>query len=279
MALYTVANGAGARSLDIDQIVQLLTGSMPDQPVTIGQLLTITGGNLSLHPLLSPTISSYSVGGSGAATASYYIVANNGVKDATPGPTLNATAIPAQGALGGAVYVQVNWAPAVGASSYKIVKQISSVWTQIGTVTAVQGQTTSYSFQDKGVQIGAYTPTVYSPGGQIQGGITPIGFLVTPYAPTVISAAPQIGGVPFLFQAGSYVVTTSSVGAFSIPLPQTFPNGVSAAILTPGSSPAGLNLQQNALIGGASSIPGIAYVGATPLNTVNIRVNFLIIGW
>ena len=165
MAFSTTAQLAGARALDVDQFRQALIGLMPDQPITIGQLLTVQGRALSLQQLTSPTIASYTDHSSTGAAANYKTVANNDDGDAVPGP---AFATP-HGGTGPSNYVALNIPPAPGAKVIKVLKQPGQTgpYLQIGSYNQVQGQTANYTFNDQGAAGSSYTASTTSPGGRI----------------------------------------------------------------------------------------------------------------
>jgi hypothetical protein len=91
MALYTVASGGTIQAADVDQFVQVLTGAMTDQPVTLGNALTVDGaatlqGATAVRSTLNVTGATTLSGGvSGSLSVTGGIVADGGVQAANSG--------------------------------------------------------------------------------------------------------------------------------------------------------------------------------------------------
>jgi hypothetical protein len=186
MSFATRNPGDTIKSIDVDQYLQALTGLMPDQPITIGQLLSLVGWNLNVSPLTSPPLTGFTPHGSfdSSHQYTYWVVASqavgsgpgNNTSDAIPGTPRNLTAGPAT--YGSTNYVTVSWTitppgAGTGAAAFKILRapNAGALLTSaqyVGEQVAVQGQT-QYHWDDHTASPSAYTPAVRNPGGQLIG--------------------------------------------------------------------------------------------------------------
>ena len=272
MSLYTVASGNQIRSADVDQLIQALTGLQPDQPLTVGALLTVLGSPLAVQPLTSPAFSSNSISGTaGSTTHTYNLVATNpAFGDAPPGTTLTVSNAPTT--LSSSNYVVLNWTAnstaGLGATAFKVLRD-SQV---IATVTAADNQT-AFTYNDQGASGSAYTaisgvPTLATrllgatssgaptggtwatgdvandragnlyecTSGGTPGTWKPMANLTVAGVTTsgVLGSPPTVNTGRFLLQGGDTVVTTNASGDANISYPVSFPTGVLTASIING---------------------------------------------
>lgn len=205
MPLVTRNPGDTIRSADVDQFGYLLTGSMADQPVTVGQIVNVQGRPINALRLASPTITGCPIANGAASEYNYQIVAQNADGDAIPGATYVITTGPA--AFDSTHTATPTWPPAPGATNYLVLKAAGHLpaqtsFQQIGTVTAVSGFTGSYSFIDTGQTASAYTARNVSPGGAVSANMMGAQARFIGRWPTT-GAPPTIGG-GLLYSVGDW---------------------------------------------------------------------------
>lgn len=164
MSLYSVSTGQQIKSADLDQLVNLLTGVMTDQPIKLA--------NTPLYkPSAGPTVTP--TGTPGTTGYSYYIVGVNALGDTMPGPTGSTST--GNATLNGTNYNAISWAAVPGAASYKVIRSAGGA-TQGVIATGITGT----SYNDQGAAASAYTAATVDPRGGVQAAM---------FAPTGLTGA------------------------------------------------------------------------------------------
>lgn len=212
MALVTRNPGDTIRSLDVDQLVNLLTGLMADQTVSLPSINVY--GDFYAWPVAGPTISSAPLSGGAGASQWWFAVVPvlNGV-DGPPGPVFQAPTL-GPATLTGTNYFTVNFPNAPGATGYKLIGAIGatqpalSSFQQAGSLLlAVNGQT-SYAMLANSA-LSAYTAQTVPLGG-----FPTLGYAQITADSAAFSAQTDISGlsVTVTVGAGRRVRITASCG-------------------------------------------------------------------
>lgn len=169
MSLVQRNPGDTIRSLDIDQLVYLVTGLMADQAVSMPSMTVY--GTFAVAAISGPTISSAALTGSAGASQWWFriVPVYNGT-DGPPGPAFRTPAL-GPATLTGSNYYTVVFPFAPGATGYKLIGATGgsspalASYAQLGTTLAAINGSTSYSMLANAATTAYTTITVPLGGG------------------------------------------------------------------------------------------------------------------